>query len=227
MQAPHPLRAVEDKRTAESDSRSNDGEFHLRVEHQLHRLEKFLHVHALGERDRTESSVAGPGWRRHTPGEHRAAVVTAMVVTIGLLAVLPGRVSIHPRLMLPALAVFLLVALVVASPNRLERESRWLRLLSLGLIGVLSIANAATGARLVIDLTRSEGIKSPGELLLTGAAIWLTNILVFSLWYWESDRGGPVQRALGSRKHPDFLFPQMENRELCGEHWEPFYVDYL
>jgi hypothetical protein len=225
IQTPQPLPDAEDEGTAASEPHANPGEFHLRLEHQLHRLEKLLHLHDRGELEPTESSVAAPAWRRQTSGEHRAAVVTAMVVTIGLLAVLPERVSIHPRVMLPAFAASLLVALVVASPNRLRGESRWLRVLSLALIGVLSIANAATGARLVIDLAHSEGIKSPGVLLLTGAAIWLTNILVFSLWYWESDRGGPVQRALGSKEHPDFLFPQMGNTGVCGEHWEPFYVD--
>jgi uncharacterized membrane protein len=99
--------------------------------------------------------------------------------------------------------------------------------MSLALIGVLSLANALSAGRLVVDMARSEGIRDPSALLLTGAAIWLTNIIVFGLWYWEADRGGPVQRAIGSRAYPDFLFPQMESAEFVPDHWEPKFIDYL
>jgi uncharacterized membrane protein len=60
-----------------------------------------------------------------------------------------------------------------------------------------------------------------------GAAVWLTNIIVFALWYWEFDRGGPVARAQGTKPHPYFLFPQMESPHLAHEHWEPAFADYL
>ena len=199
-------------------------DLHPVLHDRLHRIEQLLHLRNSAQPDDT---APAPAWRRCTQGEHRAAVSTAIVAAIALMIALPARVSNPPRLLLPSLAVLLLVTLVVASPTRLEHQSTRLRAMSLVLIGLLSVANAASGARLVLDLARSQGIRNPGELLLTGAAIWLTNILVFSLWYWESDRGGPVQRALGSRQHADFLFPQMEHIELCGEHWEPYYVDYL
>jgi hypothetical protein len=42
----------------------------------------------------------------------------------------------------------------------------------------------------------------------------LANIVVFSLWYWESDRGGPGKRALGEREYTDVMFPQMSSPEL-------------
>ena len=72
-----------------------------------------------------------------------------------------------------------------------------------------------------------QGIGDPAELLLTGAAIWLTNMIVFGLWYWEFDRGGPVERAAATQPYPDFVFPQMTNPELAPLEWEPGFVDYL
>jgi uncharacterized membrane protein len=72
----------------------------------------------------------------------------------------------------------------------------------------------------------TEG-QDAGPLLITGAAIWLTNVIVFSLWYWELDRGGPVARAHATRAHPDFLFAQMQNPELAPSDWEPGFADYL
>ena len=129
--------------------------------------------------------------------------------------------------MLPTLAILLLVGLTIANPKRIDRQSRLLRTVSLALIGVISIANASTAARLIVDLVRGTGIRAPSELLLTGAAIWLTNVIVFGLWYWEFDRGGPVARAYARKDFPDFLFPQMATPEVMPPNWEPAFVDYL
>jgi uncharacterized membrane protein len=168
-----------------------------------------------------------PAWRRRTRGEGRIAVTIAIIVAIAMGLELPARVANRPRLLAPAVALIVLCVLIAINPKRIEREGKAARVLSLTLIGVMSLANAASGARLIVDLTHATGIRDPSQLLLTGASIWLTNILVFSLWYWEIDRGGPVHRALGTREHPDFLFPQMQSPEMCVEHWEPKYVDYL
>jgi uncharacterized membrane protein len=168
-----------------------------------------------------------PAWRRVTRGESRVAVTVAVLAAIGMIAALPERIAPHPRWVLPGLALLLLVGLTVANPMRIDRQSRALRSASLFLIAIISIANAATAARLVVDLVRGSGIRTPSELLLTGAAIWLTNVIVFGLWYWEFDRGGPVARAHAVMQYPDFLFPQMSSRELTPPEWEPEFVDYL
>jgi hypothetical protein len=115
----------------------------------------------------------------------------------------------------------------VAKSTRFERRARVLRIASLALIGVMSLSNATSAGRLVVDLVRVEGIRDPARLLLTGAAIWLTNVIVFGLWYWEFDRGGPLARAAGARPFPDFVFPQMTSPELAPVEWEPGFVDYL
>jgi uncharacterized membrane protein len=68
---------------------------------------------------------------------------------------------------------------------------------------------------------------TPAALLATGGAIWATNVIVFALWYWELDRGGPVARAHATRVHPDFLFAQLQSPDLAPADWEPAFADYL
>ena len=72
----------------------------------------------------------------------------------------------------------------------------------------------------------TEG-NNAGPLLITGGAIWLTNVIVFALWYWEFDRGGPVARAQADRMYPDFQFVQMVSPGLASPDWEPAFSDYL
>src|SRR5437763_14452536 len=67
----------------------------------------------------------------------------------------------------------------------------------------------------------------PRELLIAGVLIWLTNFLIFALWYWEMDRGGPGRRAAGHDGPPDFLFPQMTDDRIEPRDWRPIFLDYL
>jgi hypothetical protein len=142
-------------------------------------------------------------------------------------ASLPDRVATRPRLLLDALALVLLLGIIAANPRRVEHRSPALRGTSLTLIAVLSFANAWSAERLVSGLLHGPEYESAGPLLLTGAKIWLTNVIVFALWYWEFDRGGPGARACADRPHPDFLFAQMQSPELAPHDWEPGFVDYL
>jgi hypothetical protein len=65
-------------------------------------------------------------------------------------------------------------------------------------------------------------------LIFSGVALWVTNVLLFGLWYWELDRGGPLERARRSRLAPDFLFPQMADAApFTRPNWVPGLVDYL
>jgi uncharacterized membrane protein len=129
---------------------------------------------------------------------------------------------------LPVLEAALLVGLVVANPKRMDRESRRLRVVGSLLIALISIANASSAARLVVGLARgTEADLDARRLLLIGGAIWLTNVLVFALWYWDLDRGGAVARAHGHREHPDFLFAQMTSPDLAPPDWEPSFPDYF
>ena len=169
----------------------------------------------------------GAAWRSVTGEEPRVQVTIAVVTAIGLMLALPTRVANHPRWVLPGLATLLLIGVFLAKSARLERRARVLRIASLSLIAVISLSNAASAARLIVDLVRGQGIHDPTQLLLTGGGIWLTNVIVFGIWYWEFDRGGPLERAAGTQPYPDFVFPQMTNPELAPAEWESGFVDYL
>ena len=168
-----------------------------------------------------------PAWLRVTRGENRWPVAIAMMVAIGLQLVLPDRLALQSRWLLPGLEFALLIGLIVASPVRLNRESTALRIASLVLAGLLSLANAWSATLLIMGLVRSTEGNDAAALLSTGAAIWLTNIIAFAVWYWQFDRGGPAARAHARRRLPDFEFVQMQNPELAHPDWEPEFVDYL
>jgi len=161
-------------------------------------------------------------------GEPRWQVAACTAVAIALQVAVPGRlVVLRPVWVLPALEGVLLLALVLANPHRINRQSRVLRMLGLALATLISFANAWSVVSLAEGLVRGTEGENAGPLLVTGGAIWLTNVIVFALWYWEFDRGGPVARALGTDPYPDFLFVQMTSPQLAPPDWEPAFADYL
>lgn len=176
-----------------------------------------------------EPAVDGqrPAWQRPTRGEPRWPVVVAVLVAVTLQLTLPDRLALHPHWLLPGLEVALMAALTAANPVRVTRESTALRVTSTALVAVVTLANAVSAALLVRSLLTGHGSNDPGPLLASGAAIYVTNVVAFSLWYWELDRGGPAARAAGRRKHPDFLFAQMSSPGVAPPEWEPRYADYL
>ena len=180
---------------------------------------------------RTPAWTAGhlkPAWQRRTRGEPRWQVAACTAVAIGLQVAVPGRLAVlRPVWILPALQGMLLLALFLANPHRIDRQSRVLRMLGLTLAALISFANAWSVVSLANGLVRGTEGQNAGALLVTGGAIWLTNVIVFGLWYWEFDRGGPVARALGTRPYPDFQFVQMTSPELAPPDWEPAFADYL
>lgn len=185
---------------------------------------------AAGEattRGESAGEPARPAWQRRTPGEPRWPASLALLLAVGLQTALPERLNLSSRYLLPAVEVVLLVALVAVNPGRVDRLQKPLRLLSLTLIVVASVGNAYSVVTLVVGLVTGTAGSSPGPLLATGSAIYVTNVLVFALWYWELDRGGPAARAHGLDPYPDFLFPQLTSPTMASPDWEPAFGDYL
>ncbi len=139
---------------------------------------------------------------------------------------LPEKLTIGPYWLLPALEGVLLVALAAASPHPRWRHNPVRRNIAMGLVGLVSATNIVSLVLLVHYLVHG-GHESGRELIYSGAVLWLTNVLLFSLWYWELDRGGPLARRTGETTAPDFLFVQMSNPEHAPEEWQPRLVDYL
>lgn len=100
---------------------------------------------------------------------------------------------------------------------------------ALVLLGLLVLGNFSALAILVAGLvTMNTADLGGGELLLTGFMIWSTDVIVFGLWFWEVDAGGPVARIHApARTRPDFQFPQDENPHLTRPGWLPDVWDYL
>jgi uncharacterized membrane protein len=176
--------------------------------------------------DTDESAARLPAWRRRTPGERRWPAASAVVVAIALQVLLPGSIVPVTRLFLPIVELVLLVAMVAANPYRVDRESSVLRMLGLAILAAVALSNGWSVVLLVQRILTGR-TSTPGQLLAAGAAIWLTNVIVFALAYWEFDRGGPALRAAGRRSVPDFLFAQMQSPDLAAPDWEPEFADYL
>jgi uncharacterized membrane protein len=101
-----------------------------------------------------------------------------------------------------------------------------MRLLVLLLLGIMTLVLLSSVFLLVTTTTRyPEAEKRAGSLLRDAALLWASNILVFALWYWELDGGGPFQRHLKGHQAGDFLFPQQANDNPSD--WVPHFVDYL
>jgi uncharacterized membrane protein len=154
------------------------------------------------------------------PGQ--AAVAVAILLNLGL----SKEVLVGPRWLLPGVEAVLLAVLVVLAPRRATTHSRGRRRLALCVIGLVSLTSIVTLGLLVHFLV--NGGKVGGhQLVVSGALAWLTNVLLFAVWYWELDRGGPVARFLEPERPPDFQFPQLENPQLAPPGWRPGFVDYL
>src|SRR4030095_12178840 len=93
---------------------------------------------------------------------------------------------------------------------------------------LLVVAGNLCGLGLLIAslVTEATSELSGGQLLLSGALLWLTNVIVFGLLYWSIDAGGPIRRAEDGREAPDFWFPQDDNDRLAKTPWYPRLEDY-
>jgi uncharacterized membrane protein len=167
-----------------------------------------------------------PHWYHPHDGEHRWPVTFVVTVVIVLQFLLPHSLSLKSQREICILEGLLMLALFAINPGRIvsHRKSTWWT--GIALTGVMTASNIASAVHLLQKLIDGS-IKSPGSLLAFGGSIWLTNMVVFSLWYWEFDRGGPGARAEAIDPFPDFLFPQMTDPQFSPMDWKPTYFDYL
>jgi hypothetical protein len=196
-------------------------------------------VNGDGDGDgRIEGTMAPTEDGAHRRGEARLPAAAATAVAIGLYALLPVRLVLGPRLVIPVLEAALLASLVAINPRRMTRQTRWSRIVSLGTVGLIALTNLGALGLLIRDLVE-EHVSQGRPLLLGALQIWLTNIIVFGLAFWELDRGGPVARTQSDRSAlppADFRFSQDENDDTVSEvahgssrtsGWVPGFIDYL
>jgi uncharacterized membrane protein len=135
-------------------------------------------------------------------------------------------VKVGPTWLFPAVAGGLLLALVVIAPSRAAGHVGGVRRFALSVIGLVSAASLVSLGLLVHHLING-GATEGHQLIFSGMALWLTNVLLFAVWYWELDRDGPATRFLHPDTLPDFQFPQMDSPQFAPPGWRPGFIDYL
>ena len=176
-------------------------------------------------------------------GENPLWPTAAIVTSAALYADLPSRFIAGPsagafgivRWIVPVLTALFLAALVVTLPDeplmttlgwageRLHVTRRWL---SLATIAIVSAANTAS-IGLLVHLLVNGGHANAPVLLRAAVHMWVVNVLLFGLWYWQLDGGGPIARPSTPAAKLDFLFPQHTEPELRDSGWRPLFLDYL
>jgi uncharacterized membrane protein len=132
--------------------------------------------------------------------------------------------SVGPKFLIAGSEGLLLLALTVFTSGSQLILLRVRRGLAFLLIVIISLANVSSLALIINDLLNARTITGK-ELLLSGLAIYLTNIIIFGLWYWELDDPSAADNKKTDTAPADFLFPQMSAKQSAD--WRPTFFDYL
>jgi len=166
-------------------------------------------------------------------GEPRLPPALAVVTAAGLYATLPDKFVggssgflLALRWIVPALALLLVPPLALTAPRRRIVLSVRRRTAAIALIAVISAANGASIVLLVHLIVNGHKIGGH-ELVRAAIHIWCVNVIVFALWFWQLDSGGPMERRRAKPAAPDFLFPQQATPEIGPPNWYPSFLDYL
>ena len=152
----------------------------------------------------------------------------AILVVLFLLAVLPQHVQVMPVWVfhLAATAVLVTMAAVALTPA----NTLWLRIerMLIMFLGMAYVANTIAELADMIGVITLHPTKSNAfSLLSSSVAIWVANVLAFSLLYWQIDGGGPHARASDPNVKPEWAFPQPAKPEDLPADWRPLFLDYL
>jgi len=174
--------------------------------------------------DMTQNLASNPSHVKADPQQEPRWLAVIAMLSAGLVyAALPSDLSVGPRWLL--LAVIAVVAAPAVISHRVKHHTAE-RTLGFLASGVLTLALTWSLALLVAAIPKHE--VDAKILLRSASALWVTNILVFALWYWRLDAGGPHERAQrGLHREGAFLFPQMNLPTGSEADWSPRFVDYL
>jgi hypothetical protein len=170
-----------------------------------------------------EKSKIGMGKRDHKAHRISRYIFLGFIVTIGiLLSVLSENLTIGPSWMFLLLTVILSIPFFV---TLFRGHHKLTRFFALSIIGVITIGLVSSVFFLVLHLFSQT--MDAFNLFRNAAILWVTNVILFGVWYWEIDQGGPVVRHMNHNQPTDFLFPQMISDAPYWNHWKPEYIDYL
>jgi uncharacterized membrane protein len=179
------------------------------------------------------ATLAGRIGNATESSEPRWPAALAVLAAMTLWLLLPARIisgthgTTTVRVVVALFTLALLVPLVVTTPHRHVSESGRRRRISIAITGIVSLANAAALVFLIHYLLLAGPATHGRELLLSAAQIWWTNVILFALWYWELDGGGPPARMREPDADRDFAFVQMTDREVAPAGWRPRFSDYF
>lgn len=158
-------------------------------------------------------------------GSSRWMVILAFLILGAIFAFLPARLTIGPTWLPLVLTVFL-ISSILGIIFFMEHPARYktIRLLFFVLLTILTLALIGGVLLLILTLPSKTELQARG-LLRDAALLWISNILLFALWYWEVDGGGHLKRALSKHLAEDFMFPQQADGNKQG--WIPYFPDYL
>lgn len=162
------------------------------------------------------------------PDPHQAGVAPRWTAIVGTLVlavlylVFPDKLVIGPKWLLLVIEVILLLPLALSRITHRTLPHITIRILAMAALAAATLALASGVALLIITLPEN---RQPRGLLGSAALLWFFNILVFALWYWEIDGGGPLKRHQAGHQAADFMFPQQANGNP-GK-WVPYFFDYL
>ncbi|MEI7798125.1 MAG: hypothetical protein WCI68_05110 [Actinomycetes bacterium] len=159
-------------------------------------------------------------------GELRWPVSLATILVITLQLLLPDRLSLNFQNSILIIEILLVLFIIISNPHRIAKHKSHLWYSGIVLNLVMTISNIA-GVIKLIDLLVHGKISDPTQLLFSGGSIWISNMVIFSLWYWEIDGGGAGYRFQSEKYIPDFLFTQMSNPQFAKPDWKPVYLDYF
>ncbi len=164
--------------------------------------------------------------RSFCPPEARWPAELALVVAVVLYVVLPNHLIIGPRWLIPTLEGVLVLPLAIRRRMGGSLAEPLWRGMAVAVIALINLANVASVVLLVHRVLHGP-TASGTHLLYAAVSIWVTNVIVFALWYWELDRGGPNARGTAWERGPDLVFPQMITPEFAPANWRPGFPDYL
>ena len=167
-----------------------------------------------------------PFWHHTHQGEHRWPVTAVVFIVIVLQLTLPTSLNINFPLAICGIEFLLLMLITALNPKRIAEHLPTPRTIGLILAALMTGSNLVSTGRLITALLHG-GVTDANRLVFSGGSIWLTNVVVFALWYWEFDRGGPGARAQARKQVPDFMFPQMSDPDLAEPQWASRFFDYL
>jgi uncharacterized membrane protein len=154
-------------------------------------------------------------------------MAAAVLVAIILQSTAPENGRLVPWWIVPAIELILLAVAMIRDPGRIDRRGPGSQRATIALAAAMTIATVVGIAVLIVDILDTNLIVTANSILGRGAALWVTNVIAFSFWYWIFDRGGPGERAAGSAIAPSFAFPENATPELAPDGWQPRYHDYL